>query len=158
MLIIVQLLDDFYMKFGWAKCKKLAVNVKKKKIQYVISFRFINFTLLKNKRIDREDSETLNTLASENGMPPQFVLTRNEIIHGLRELHSQEMIQIVIDMLAWTRVSKSKVCSNNIGNTRTTSSQDMQTWFSVQLAFAKFLSKIKGIFWGTAVSMIPVLY
>ena len=30
--------------------------------------------------------------------------------------------------------------------TRTTISQDLQTWFSVQLAFAKFLSKIKGYF------------
>ena len=29
---------------------------------------------------------------------------------------------------------------------RTTVSQDVQTWFSVQLAFAKFLSKIKGNF------------
>ena len=27
--------------------------------------------------------------------------------------------------------------------TKTTVSQDVQTWFSVQLAFAKFLSKIK---------------
>ena len=41
---------------------------------------------------------------------------------------------------------------------RTTISQDMQTWFSVQLAFAKFLSKIKGNFWGSAVSMILALY
>ena len=30
--------------------------------------------------------------------------------------------------------------------TRTTVSQDVQTWFPVQLAFAKFLSKIKGNF------------
>ena len=29
---------------------------------------------------------------------------------------------------------------------RTTVSQDVQTWFPVQLAFAKFLSKIKGNF------------
>ena len=29
---------------------------------------------------------------------------------------------------------------------RTTVSQDVQTWFSVQLAFAKFLSKIRGNF------------
>ena len=41
---------------------------------------------------------------------------------------------------------------------RTTVSQDMQTRFSVQLAFAKFLSKIKGNFWGSAVSMILALY
>ena len=41
---------------------------------------------------------------------------------------------------------------------RTTVSQDVQTWFPVQLAFAKFLSKIKGNFWGTAVSMILALY
>ena len=41
---------------------------------------------------------------------------------------------------------------------RTTVSQDVQTWFSVQLAFAKFLSKIKGNFWGSAVSMIRALY
>ena len=41
---------------------------------------------------------------------------------------------------------------------RTTVSQDVQTWFSVQLAFAKFLSKIKGNFWGSAVSMILALY
>ena len=37
-------------------------------------------------------------------------------------------------------------------------SQDMQTRFSVQLAFAKFLSKIKGNIWGSAVSMILALY
>ena len=30
---------------------------------------------------------------------------------------------------------------------RTTVSQDVQTWYSVQLAFAKFLSKIKENFW-----------
>ena len=36
-------------------------------------------------------------------------------------------------------------------NSRTTISQDVQTRFSVQLAFAKFLSKIKGNF-------ITVLY
>ena len=41
---------------------------------------------------------------------------------------------------------------------RTTVSQDVQTWFSVQLAFAKFLSKIMGNFWGSAVSMILALY
>ena len=41
---------------------------------------------------------------------------------------------------------------------RTTISQDVQTRFSVQLAFAKFLSKIKGNFWGSAVSMILALY
>ena len=41
---------------------------------------------------------------------------------------------------------------------RTTVSQDVQTRSSVQLAFAKFLSKIKGIFWGSAVSMILALY
>ena len=34
--------------------------------------------------------------------------------------------------------------------TRTTVSQDVQTWISVHLAFAKFLSKIKGNFWGSA--------
>ena len=34
---------------------------------------------------------------------------------------------------------------------RTTVSQDVQTWFSVQLAFAKFLSKIKEIF-----NIVPV--
>ena len=32
--------------------------------------------------------------------------------------------------------------------TRTTVSQDVRTWFSVQLAFAKFQSKIKEIFEG----------
>ena len=42
--------------------------------------------------------------------------------------------------------------------TRTTVSQDVQTRFPVQLAFAKFLSKIKGNFWGSAVSMILALY
>ena len=31
--------------------------------------------------------------------------------------------------------------------------KDVQTWFPVQLAFDEFLSKIKGIFWGSAVSM-----
>ena len=38
----------------------------------------------------------------------------------------------------------------------TTVSQDVQTRFPVQLASAKFLSKIKGnfYFWGSAVSMI----
>ena len=41
---------------------------------------------------------------------------------------------------------------------RTTVSQDVQTRFPVQLAFAKFLSKIKGNFWGSAVSMILALY
>ena len=41
---------------------------------------------------------------------------------------------------------------------RTTISQDVQTWFSVQLAFSKFLSKIKGNIWGSAVSMILALY
>ena len=41
---------------------------------------------------------------------------------------------------------------------RTTVSQDVQTRFSVQLAFAKFLSKIKGNFWESAVSMILALY
>ena len=41
---------------------------------------------------------------------------------------------------------------------RTTISQDVQTWFHVQLAFAKFLSKIKGNFWVIAVSMILALY
>ena len=39
---------------------------------------------------------------------------------------------------------------------RTTVSQDTQT--RVQLAFAKFLSKIKENFWGSAVSMILALY
>ena len=34
----------------------------------------------------------------------------------------------------------------------------MQTWFSVQLGFAKFLSKIKGNFLGSALSMILALY
>ena len=43
-------------------------------------------------------------------------------------------------------------------NSRTTVSQEVQAWFPVQLAFAKFLSKIKGNFWGSAVSMIPALY
>ena len=37
-------------------------------------------------------------------------------------------------------------------------SQDVQTWFSVQLAFAKFLSKIKGNSWMSAVSMVLSLY
>ena len=37
-------------------------------------------------------------------------------------------------------------------------SQDVQTRFPVELAFAKFLSKIKGNFWGSAVSMILALY
>ena len=41
---------------------------------------------------------------------------------------------------------------------RTTVSLDVQTRFPVQLAFAKFLSKIKGNFWGSAVSMILALY
>ena len=41
---------------------------------------------------------------------------------------------------------------------RTTLSQDVQTWFPVQLAFSKFLSKIEGNFWGSAVSMILALY
>ena len=36
--------------------------------------------------------------------------------------------------------------------------KDVQTYFSVQLAFAKFLYKIKGNFWGSAVSMILALY
>ena len=40
----------------------------------------------------------------------------------------------------------------------TTVSQDVQTRFPVQLAFAKFLSKLKGNFWGSAVSMILALY
>ena len=44
------------------------------------------------------------------------------------------------------------------GLARTTVSQDVQTRFPVQLAFAKFLSKIKGNFWGSAVSMILALY
>ena len=43
-------------------------------------------------------------------------------------------------------------------NPRTTLSQDVQKWFPVQLAFAKFLSRIKGNFWGSAVSMILALY
>ena len=34
----------------------------------------------------------------------------------------------------------------------------LQTWFPVQLAFAKFLSKIKGNIWGSTVSMILALY
>ena len=37
---------------------------------------------------------------------------------------------------------------------RTTISQDVQTRFPVQLAYAKFISKIKGNIWGSAVSMI----
>ena len=41
---------------------------------------------------------------------------------------------------------------------RFTVSQEVQTRFSVQLAFAKFLSKIKGNFWGSAVSMILALH
>ena len=41
---------------------------------------------------------------------------------------------------------------------RSTVSQDVQTRFPVQLAFAKFLSKIKENFWGSAVSMILELY
>ena len=41
---------------------------------------------------------------------------------------------------------------------RTTVSQDVQTRFSVPSAFAKFLSKIKGILWASAVSMILALY
>ena len=40
---------------------------------------------------------------------------------------------------------------------RTTLSQDKQTRSSVQLAFAKFLSKIKENIWGSAVSMILAL-
>ena len=43
-------------------------------------------------------------------------------------------------------------------NSKTNISQDMQIRFPVQLAFAKFLSKIKGNFWGSAVSMILALY
>ena len=41
---------------------------------------------------------------------------------------------------------------------RTTVSQDVQIRFPVQLALAKFLSKIKGNFWGSAVSMILANY
>ena len=41
--------------------------------------------------------------------------------------------------------------------TRTIVSQNVKTWFSVQLAFAKFLSKIKGNFWVSAPSMILAL-
>ena len=41
---------------------------------------------------------------------------------------------------------------------RNTVSHDVQTRFSVQLAFAKFLSKIKGNFGGSAVSMILALH
>ena len=41
---------------------------------------------------------------------------------------------------------------------RTTVSQDVQNLFPVQLAFAKFLFKIKGNFWGSSVSMILTLY
>ena len=51
-----------------------------------------------------------------------------------------------------------QVSDRNTLQTRTTVSQDVQTWFSVQLAFVKFLSKIKGNFWGSAVSMILALY
>ena len=40
----------------------------------------------------------------------------------------------------------------------TTISQGAQTRFPVQLAFAKFLSKIKGNFWGSVVSLILALY
>ena len=35
--------------------------------------------------------------------------------------------------------------------TRTTASQDVQTWFSVQLAYTKFLYKIMGYLWGSVV-------
>ena len=41
---------------------------------------------------------------------------------------------------------------------RTTISQDVQNLFPVQLAYAKFLSRIKGNFGGSAVSMILALY
>ena len=41
---------------------------------------------------------------------------------------------------------------------KTTISQDVQTRFPVQLAFDKFLSRIKGNFLGSAVSMILELY
>ena len=41
---------------------------------------------------------------------------------------------------------------------RTTISQYVQTRFSMKLAFSKFLSKIKGNFWLSAVSMILALY
>ena len=41
---------------------------------------------------------------------------------------------------------------------KTTVSQDVQTWFFVQLAFSKFISKMKGNLWGSAVFMILSLY
>ena len=53
---------------------------------------------------------------------------------------------------------KDKFIALSIAKPRTTVSQDEQIRFPVQLAFAKFLSKIKGNFWGSAVSMILALY
>ena len=47
---------------------------------------------------------------------------------------------------------------HSLPNPRTTISQDVQTRFPVQLAFAKLLSKIKGNFSVSAVSTILALY
>ena len=45
-----------------------------------------------------------------------------------------------------------------LGGPRTTISQDVQNRFPAQLAFAKFLSRIKGNFGGSVLSMILALY
>ena len=68
--------------------------------------------------------------------------------------HTKHKISIVSEVKKNRRIPKRKMllCNPFHQWPRTTISQDVQTRFSVQLAFAEFLSKIKGNFWGSAVS------
>ena len=70
---------------------------------------------------------------------------------------TQVFLEILIDSHELSKATQ-MLHKTYISEPRTTVSQDVQTRFPVELAFAKFLSKIKGNFWGSAVSMILALY
>ena len=53
---------------------------------------------------------------------------------------------ITMSQLFVLDIYEMNLTSTNMAKPRTTISRDVQTWFSVQLAFAKFLSNIKGNF------------
>ena len=70
-----------------------------------------------------------------------YIATHKKNIQKATHISIQEMLVVEDSYLIKTKLG-------NIFNPkpRTTLSQDVQTWFSVQLAFAKFLSRIKEIF------------
>ena len=79
-------------------------------------------------------------------------------IFCIHEDHSHNIGYLYMPLALCTRIHSFKYFILLKLLSRTTLSQDVQTRFPVQLAFAKFLSKIKGSFWGSAVSMILALY